>query len=273
MSIASPPTPPPQMDNNEIPFLSKTIIMTDTAADKKEVPLFWSEDPNVLLNPNYLFEVFPTSDMEYDQKLNAITRLVLLISIITFVYTRKPRIIYICLITVASIYVIRNYDRKNNDSQPNKEKFSVVLKENSPVAEVLGETNTEFNYVFDEPTTANPFSNVSVNMYGTELNKLPAPPAYNKSVNTEIVENVKEMVRQINKDNTDISDPKKDRLFRNLGENLLFEQSLRSYYSMPNTTIAGDQRAFAEYCYGNMISCKEGNNFACARNLVRHVGN
>lgn len=244
--------------------------MTDTTY-KKDVHPFWCEDPNILMNPKYIFEIFPTNDMAYDQKLNAITRLVLILSIVVFVYTKKIRIIYICIITVASIYIIRNYDRRTDEEIA--EKFSIMLGENSPAGEVVGKQNMQLADVFDEPTPVNPFSNVSINMYGTEMDKKPAPPAYNRSVNEEIVENVKQMVRELNKDNTDISDPTKDRLFRNLGENLLFEQSLRSYYSMPNTTVGGDMKAFADYCYGDMISCKEGNNFACARNLVRHIGN
>jgi hypothetical protein len=51
----------------------------------------------------------------------------------------------------------------------------------------------------------------------------------------------------------------------------MFEQSLMPFNSNPNTTIPNDQQAFAEFCYGSMISCKEGNQFACARNLSRHT--
>jgi hypothetical protein len=41
---------------------------------------------------------------------------------------------------------------------------------------------------------------------------------------------------------------------------------------VPETdTIPNDQGAFAEFCYGSMISCKEGNNFACARNMSHYT--
>jgi type III restriction enzyme len=46
---------------------------------------------------------------------------------------------------------------------------------------------------------------------------------------------------------------------------------MRPFYSNPGTTIPNDQGAFADFCYGSMISCKEGNAFACARNLSRHT--
>ena len=32
----------------------------------------------------------------------------------------------------------------------------------------------------------------------------------------------------------------------------------RNFHTMPSTTNPNDQRAFAEFCYGNMKSCKEG---------------
>ena len=56
-----------------------------------------------------------------------------------------------------------------------------------------------------------------------------------------------------------------------MGSNFEFEQSLRPFHSTPSTTIPNDQGAFAEFCYGSMISCKEGNEFACARNHARHI--
>ena len=43
------------------------------------------------------------------------------------------------------------------------------------------------------------------------------------------------------------------------------------FYTTPNTTIPNDQNAFANYCYGDMISCKEGNPTACERNNARWI--
>ena len=229
----------------------------------KKGPSFWSENPNILFSPEYILEIFPTADMTYDQKLNAITRLVLYISIVVFMTTRKVRILIISIITICSIYIVREYDNPSTLKHTSLETFD------SPAMAVLakrGELPNVDEIVFDSPTPVNPFSNVNVTMYGTNIDKKPAPPAYNRGVSDVIVETVKQQIRELNQDNKEISDPTKDRLFKDLGENLAFEQSLRSYYSMPSTTVAGDQRAFAEFCYGSMISCKEGNKFACARN-------
>ena len=33
-----------------------------------------------------------------------------------------------------------------------------------------------------------------------------------------------------------------------------------------NTKIPSNQKGFAEFCYGDMPSCKEGNEFQCTKN-------
>ena len=121
--------------------------------------------------------------------------------------------------------------------------------------------------MFDEPTSENPFSNVMMSDYDYNPNKKPAPPAFNKNVNETILEEAKQLVVKSNPNQPDIA----DKLFKDLGEQYVFEQSLRPFHSNPSTTIPNDQQAFAEFCYGSMVSCKEGNPFACARNLTRHT--
>ena len=76
-----------RMDNDQI---NKT---------KTKIP-FWSENPNIILQSNYLLEFFPTETMTYEQKLNAISRLVLLITLIGFIITKNIRIIVISVITL-----------------------------------------------------------------------------------------------------------------------------------------------------------------------------
>jgi hypothetical protein len=81
-------------------------------------------------------------------------------------------------------------------------------------------------------------------------------------VSADITEKAKQMVIANNPNNPDIA----DKLFKDLGDQYMFEQSMQSFYSTASTTIPNDQESFSEFCYGGMISCKEGNAFACARN-------
>ena len=68
----------------------------------------------------------------------------------------------------------------------------------------------------------------------------------------------------------EFNDPNIDeRLFNDLGDNFNFDQSMRAWHPTPNTTIPNDQQSFAEYCYGDMIACRdeENNELACTKNM------
>jgi len=118
-----------------------------------------------------------------------------------------------------------------------------------------------------EPSSDNPFSNVLLNDYDYNPEKKPAPPVSKPDVNAKILQEAKQLVQNMNPSHPDIA----NKLFKDLGNQYVFEQSLMPFYSNPSTTIPNDQAAFADFCYGSMVSCKEGNPFACARNLSRHT--
>lgn len=147
-----------------------------------------------------------------------------------------------------------------------QEKKKLEAFEN-PALEVLKNANFDSTDVFDVPTPENPLSNVLLPDYDFNPNKRPAPPTFSQNTKQAILDNAKQLVADANPSQPDIV----DKLFANLGDQLNFEQSMQSFVSNPSTTIPNDQAAFAEFCYGSMISCKEGNEFACARNLDRYI--
>lgn len=240
--------------------------------DAKEINIpFWSENPNILFHPQYLYEFFPTMGMSYSQRLNAVSRMVVILTILALVFSGNPlRTAIFGLISLASVYFMYRFyfleRERNEDRKKNVETFESTLdSSNSPAIAALTEKGKGLDKtkVFDVPTSKNPFSNVLVSDYGSNPNKLPAPPAYNASTKTKILESAKQAVVEANPGQPDIA----DKLFKDLGEQFVFEQSLRPFYSTAITTIPNDQEAFSDFCYGSMISCKEGNMFACARNM------
>lgn len=250
-----------------------SLEMKKSADSKKEVP-FWAENPNILMNPTYLTEFFPSGDMSYNQKMNAITRMILVLTLFIYFITGKTRSILFGILSIGLVYLVHYYsvDRKKQKTDT----FTGLggqTKKDSPALAVLGEkadsdliAPTE---VFQQPSANNPFSNVLLTDLNGNPEKKPAPPAYNDQTNQNILLAAKEAVMIANPGQPDIS----DKLFKDLGEQLTFEQSMRQFYSTPSTTTPDDQKAFAEFCYGSMISCAEGNKFACARNAaaMRHT--
>ena len=47
---------------------------------------------------------------------------------------------------------------------------------------------------------------------------------------------------------------------------------MHTFYATPNTKIPNDQEGFANFCYGDMISSKEGNPLALERNNLPKMG-
>lgn len=245
---------------------------TDTESKTKKTIPFWAENPNVLLKPEYLTELFPSGDMSYNQKLNAISRTVILITVLLFAANPTPMTFIYGIVTFFAIYLVYYYHRSEKDKSDKKrlENMSVMMEgdaNSNPAIAALTGKNIPAG-VFDDPTSQNPFSNVLVTDYAENPEKKPAPPAFNQNVNTSILTQAKQLVQEANPDQPDIA----DKLFKDLGEQLFFEQSLRPFYSTSSTTIPNDQQAFSDFCYGSMVSCKEGNQFACAKSIsTRHT--
>jgi hypothetical protein len=230
---------------------------------------FWAENPNVLFNQKYLLEFFPVEDMTYEQKLNSVTRTVILLTLVGALLSRSIRTLIVGFITVGAIYILHYYHEKEKNKMKTK-KMKDEIKEGfeSPAIAYLTENNMKVpTDAFLTPDSSNPFGNVMMTDYDYNPNKQPAPPAFNSNVNAEILTSAKQLVVNANPGQPNIA----DKLFKDLGDNFVFEQSMRQFNSNPSTTIPNDQQSFAEFCYGSMISCKEGNQFACAKNASRYT--
>ena len=236
------------------------LAYQENKVEKTKIP-FWGTNPNVLFQNEYILEFFPVEDMNYEQKLNALTRSIIILTIIGFVLSRSFRIIFISAITLLAIFLLHHYQqRETTDKDKKVEQFE------NQADEVIAKYGISKENVFDKPSSTNPFSNVLITDYEYNPNKKPAPPSFNQNINKSILEEAKQLVSELNPDQPDIS----DKLFKDLGEQFVFEQSLRQFTSNPSTIIPNDQTGFAEFAYGSMVSCKEGNMFACARNLDRY---
>jgi Family of unknown function (DUF5762) len=220
-------------------------------------PPFWTTDPNILLNNKYIFEWFPTSDMTFHQKLNAVTRLVLFATILVFFLSKSMKVLLGCLITIGSILLLDKYHPSKKEGFHQESDNMTPSVEVSKYLQSMDKQYQKMNIkeMFDTPTTQNPLCNILLTDYEDHPQKKPAPPSNPQDI-TNIIKS------QMDEKHPGAS----DKLFTSLYENFQFEQSLRPFHSMPSTTIPNDQSAFLQFCYGGMTSCKEGNLFSCVRN-------
>lgn len=215
---------------------------------------FWLYNPLVLFNKNNLIELWPNNNMNLNEKLNSITRLVIVLSLLGYLVTKKVRMIVTGLLTISAISILQYI-------QHNKILKSKVQKEGFDNLTVF-----KNNYEYTKPTNKNPMMNVLLPEINDNPNRNSAAPSFNPVVENDINNKTKEMVvnKFDNKKNID------NRLFKDLGDNFEFDMSMRQWYSTANTKVMNDQKAFADFCYGDMISCKEGNELACTRNAPPH---
>jgi hypothetical protein len=215
---------------------------------------FWGNDPTVLFNQQYILELFPTKEMNYNGKLNSITRLVILLTFLGFIFTFSFKILGIGFITVLVIYLLYFFKKK--------EGF-----QNSPTVlnpETLERTMKKEYY----PTNIkNPFSNVLLPEIKYDRNRKSAPPSFNPDVYEDITHSTKQMIQELN---PEIIDTDKQ-LFGDLAENFMLDQSNRVFYSTANTRVSNDQGAYAKYLYGNMPSCKNNDTLECVKDSYRYT--
>ena len=81
---------------------------------KKKVSVddFWLNNPRVLIEQNAMNELWPNEKMSLNGKLNAISRLIILLSLVGFLLTRSTKILVsgiVTLVVLVFIYYIKVY--------------------------------------------------------------------------------------------------------------------------------------------------------------------
>jgi len=212
---------------------------------------FWYDDPSILFKKENIFELWPTPNMNYNQKLNAITRLIIIVTIVGFIITLAYRLLFIGGITIFVIFMLFQM----NKGKLTKETFTNNDASPKPKSEYITNPETLDSVLkteFKEGNKKNPFSNVLLTQIEDDPDRKSAPPAFNVDVDENITTNVKKAVQQMNPGikNTD------KQLYGDLWENFQLDQSNRVFNSTPNTRVTNDQTAYAKYLYGNMPSAK-----------------
>ena len=232
----------------------------------------WFKDPSILLHREYILEIWPNKSMDnYNQKVNAIVRLVILLTVVGTLATKSQKFPIIGLITLGVIFII--YKQREPDVE--KEGLKAMLKQKdsilspAPLENAVDPTSLDMvlktNY--QEGTTKNPFGNVLLPEIKYNPDRKPAPPSFSPEIEETITKNTMKNIQQLNPGikNTD------KQLFGSMTDQFYLDQSNRAFTSMPNTRVANDQGAFAEFLYGDMPSCKDGDGIACVKDNYRYT--
>lgn len=222
---------------------------------------FWINNPYILIDSQEITKLWPLESMNQNEKLNAVSRLIILLTIIGTIITKN---INILISGIVCIFIIIVFNLLQNRKFDNKNLTKITEGFTNP------DLYNTLKHNFTNPNKDNPLMNVNLTEIQDNPQRLDAAPSYNKMVEKNINDSTKEFIKQ-SSDNKDI----KDKLFNNLGDNLgndfEFEQSMRQFYTTANTRVCNNQTAFANFCYGNMASCRDGDVEKCIKNNPRHT--
>ena len=213
--------------------------------------MFWLNNPSILINKKHFTEIWPSSNLSYGAKLNAITRIIIILSILGYVMTKSMKILISSGVTILVVAIIYKVQTNKNTK---KKIANEIFQEGFVNSEEYEKKKSEFT----SPTKKNPLMNVLLTEINDNPNRKSAAPSFDRNVEKDINEKAGNVG----------PDPK---LFLDLGDSIDFESSMRNFYAMPNTKVCNDQKKFAEFCYGNMPSCKEGDELQCNKNNQRYT--
>jgi len=224
---------------------------------------FWINEPTELFNKNEITQIWFNSSMSFNKKMNAISRLVILLTLFGFAITGEIKFMIIGLITLACIVFIYLVRSKQIEGFEQEDVADGLKKITDPIT--LG---TMLKTEFVQTNKYNPLSNVLLTDIGDDATRKAAPPAFNETVSTDIDKATKQAIQMLN---PGIDNTTKQLFGDDIVENINFDNSMRPFYSTPNSRVTNDQSAFANYLYGNMPSCKNGDTFACTQDNLRYI--
>ena len=219
----------------------------------------WFEDTSILFNKHNFFDIIPSINMNFNEKVNAILRFVIYLSIILIIVTGKLNYIYLPISIMLIFYLVyifkpkslelfnlnhnnnennednenneNNQDNENNedneDNEDNKKYYKPILEPEEDLTKCR------------KPTKNNPLMNLQISDFTSENNQR-ACNVNNPKISEVIDENFD------------------DKLYLNTEVVYNTKYNQRDFYTMPNTRSYSDQGAFANWLYNTPVSCAQG---------------
>jgi hypothetical protein len=237
------------------PILDKNILYTNKSTVHEN---YWFQDiAGTLFNLDYLVKIFPTGDMTYAEKINALVRLSIYIGIILALFYANYLFIYIPVITMLATYIlylfrIEQLENSRATQGANAKLYAVPPSTmiNLTKKNMIGQDDKSFESLLNiqhcsKPSNNNPFMNPLI--FDSRLRDSACDSI--KPENQLQIE--KEYNKYCIKDVSDIWNHNSGR---------------RQFYTVASTTYPNDQGSFANWLYRRSPSCKEGNGAQCIAN-------
>tara|TARA_Y100000389_G_C17423044_1_gene497885 strand:- start:858 stop:1499 length:642 start_codon:yes stop_codon:yes gene_type:complete len=188
---------------------------------------FWVNEPNILFRPDRLIEIYPTIDMTPNERVNSISRFILVCGIAIVLAKRENMTPLIVAIAAVSVIATLYYPKANKD---------MLVATHKPVEGGDTVDNVDRSKACKDPTLNNPFMNVLPG--DSYKHNLPA---------------------------CDDPDGKVQALFKSMygSQDDVYNKAhaQRQFYTAPNKFVSNEGReSFAKALYGEAVmnKCKNG---------------
>ena len=191
----------------------------------------WVHSWKILFQEDRLREYWPTYQHTQQERVNAITRLIVYLTAALFFVTQRSSYLVIGAISLGLIWVVT----MRNCPEDTKELFSAYPGIHESSDKRFGDGTGECI----EPSPANPFGNVPVTEFGTRT----ASACNYKDVSKEVNALMGDMYPQAR-----VSDSFNE------------ETNNRQFYQMPVTNSIADTDVFGQFLFGQGPNCKSDHN-------------
>lgn len=225
----------------------------------KKRNVFWGNDYTQLFNRSTALEFFPTNDMTYNEKLNAVSRFFLYACLIAFMLKGNTIYLAILVIMLSGIYILSKRNifgtafGKGAIGILDPHKAHLQKKEGERITKNIENLNLNFT-ASDSckgPTKDNPFMNMLPTDYGLGTDKETV------SEDNFLPSCSHEEVRE------DVNDAFERGLYRDINDVYGRENSQRQFYTVANNNVPNAQREYASWLYGRDEVCKAGDTHVC----------
>ena len=234
-----------------------------------EVP-FWYNNPLILINYEYIFEIIPFKKYSYNRKLNSIMRFTIYYSIILYIFTNNSSIFCLPFITLLiTLYLYRypiNINKKKSKDRTLEGFMNEIDNNNLDKlidSDIFIDCNNIDENIYRKPTLDNPMMNLNL-ITGTPDN---SSESFKKGKKTN-----PDLLRAIPTfDNICVADMVNQKLdyglYKDPNDIWGTRNSNRQFYTMPNTTIDNHEIDLGKWLYKTPPTCKEGNGLQCSANI------
>ncbi len=140
------------MENSK--YVAGNLTENTTKSLQLESDDFWLDDFKILYEKTRIAQFFPTYEMTLVEKLNAMTRLSILLSFVLYLATRNYHYFFIMILVMGFTVFVYKTQRENMELYFNS-------NPSSDVNDINGKILKEDKEKFIQPTVNNPFMNIN----------------------------------------------------------------------------------------------------------------